>query len=309
MKTKDKTIHDEVYARLKKAGYDARIVSISRLADLEEAIKGRNKRNEFDPVFYSECLAFFQYRPSANLKNAASIIIVSVPQPIVQIMFIYKGKARPVFLPPTYIDSIDAKVKEIIAEALLSYDQKAERALLPVKTLAIRSGLAEYGKNNIAYHPANGSFHRLVSFYSDLACDQDAWREPVMMKQCEKCRACIKNCPTKAITEDRFLIRAHMCLTYHNEHEGGFPGYIDPSIHKCIVGCMRCQDVCPVNKDVRNWTMEGGTFDEKETLMILQGESLNDLTQSVIEKLERLCLIEYFKLLPRNLRAVLQAGS
>ncbi len=308
MKAIDNPIHDILCTRLKKAGYDSRIVSISRLSGLEAAIKGRHEKKEFEPVFFSECLAFFQYKPSANLKNAASIIIVSVPQPIVQIMFTYKGKARPVFLPPTYIDSIDDKVKAIIAEALLPYDHKVERALLPVKTLAVRSGLAEYGKNNIAYHPTNGSFHRLVSFYSDLPCGQDAWREPVMMKRCEKCRACIKNCPTKAITEDCFLIRAHICLTYHNEHEGGFPDYIDPSIHKCIVGCMRCQDVCPKNKDVRNWTMEGGTFDEKETLMILQGESLNDLTQSVIEKLERLCLIEYFKLLPRNLKSVLQSG-
>jgi epoxyqueuosine reductase len=38
-------------------------------------------------------------------------------------------------------------------------------SLLPLKSLAVRSGLAAYGRNNVCYVPGMGSFLELVGLY------------------------------------------------------------------------------------------------------------------------------------------------
>ena len=96
--------------------------------------------------------------------------------------------------------------------------------------------------------------------FSDLPCDGDPWREPKALERCESCVACLRNCPTGAITRDRFLLRAERCLTYHNEAAGDFPGWIDPSWHHCLIGCLRCQTACPENKAVLEWFEDRAEF-------------------------------------------------
>lgn len=65
----------------------------------------------------------------------------------------------------------------------------AHFAPLPQKLLAARSGLARYGKNNIAYVPKFGSHHILVSYYSSLPCVEETWTEPLMLDACRRCTA------------------------------------------------------------------------------------------------------------------------
>jgi len=65
----------------------------------------------------------------------------------------------------------------------------AHFAPLPQKLLAARSGLARYGKNNIAYVPEFGSHHMLVSYYSSLPCVEETWTESLMLDACGRCAA------------------------------------------------------------------------------------------------------------------------
>jgi hypothetical protein len=60
-----------------------------------------------------------------------------------------------------------------------------------------------------------------------------------------------KKCPTAAIKPDQFLLHAEYCLTFHNEKRGEFPEWIGTPAHHCLVGCMRCQIICPENKPHR----------------------------------------------------------
>jgi len=183
---------------------------------------------------------------------------------------------------------------------------------LPVKLLAVRSGLGAYGKNNICYVPGMGSFHRLVAFYSDLPCPEDNWQELQMLERCQNCSACVRHCPTGAIpsaqlrtgTSERFLLRAERCITFHNERAGDFPfpAWLDPSWHNCLVGCLDCQRICPQNKDFLEWVEEGAEFSREETALLLEGVPLDQLPAETGRKLEQLDLIEYFDALPRNLR-------
>jgi epoxyqueuosine reductase len=181
-------------------------------------------------------------------------------------------------------------------------------ALLPKKLLAVCSGLGAYGKNNICYVDGMGSFIRLAAFYSDLPCEEDIWREPQMMDACQRCSACINKCPTGAIPQDRFLLRAERCITYHNEKPGHvpFPAWLDPAWHNCLVGCMTCQRICPKNKDFLHKVEDGATFSQEETAILLKGVAFDQLPDAMMEKLVRFDLVEFLDIFPRNLSVYLE---
>ncbi len=113
------------------------------------------------------------------------------------------------------------------------------RAFLPLKLLAVQSGLGRYGRNNVCYVPGMGSFFQLAAYYSNMQARTDFWQEPKAMPICENCHACHLNCPTRAISNDRFLLNAEKCLVFHNEKRGNIPfaDWIDPSWHNCLIGC------------------------------------------------------------------------
>ena len=122
-----------------------------------------------------------------------------------------------------------------------------------------------------------------------------------MMDRCHHCTACIKNCLTHAVHEDRFLISGERCITFYNEKPGDFPDWIDPEWHNCLIGCMICQDICPANKEQSDRIVEGETFTPAETQMILEGASRDKLPDPTIEKLKKIYMFNDYHLLQRNL--------
>ena len=202
-------------------------------------------------------------------------------------------------------------MEDLLAGTLASKGYYVSRMKLPLKLLAVRSGLGLYGRNNIRYVPGMGSFLQLVGVYSDLPCKKDSWREAQMMERCQQCNACHLKCPTGAIPSDRFLLRADRCIVFHNERAGNipFPTWMNPSWHNCVVGCMHCQKVCPENKDFVQWIEGKAEFSEEETALILEGVSLDQLPTTTVRKLERLDLIEYLDNLPRNLGVLLMESE
>ena len=139
---------------------------------------------------------------------------------------------------------------------------------MPVKTLASRTGVILYGRNNIGYVPERGSYHRLTAFLTDIEVEETTWGEKEMLPACKTCRKCLEACPNHVILEDRFLIRAERCLTYLNEKPSDrpLPDWVREEAHNALVGCMICQRVCPYNKDALMDIKEGVAFSEKETV-------------------------------------------
>ena len=129
-----------------------------------------------------------------------------------------------------------------------------------------------------------------------------------MMNRCKKCSLCREACPTGAISQDRFLLRAERCLTYHNEKKGDipFPDWIKPEWHNCLIGCIRCQAACPENKPFLHQVGETAEFDEAETAMMLKGLSREQVPASTMKKMQLLSLTDYFDELPRNLTVLLR---
>jgi len=300
---------EELFSQLKERGYKGRIVSIQHLGDLQEEIEGRYRQGLFDEEFYQEWLTGFAFSPPDSLPEARSMIVVAVPQPQTRVTFTWDGEPVRFIIPPTYFEQrTENRVRELLARVLEPAGYRVAEAVLPKKLLAVRSGLAAYGKNNISYVPGMGSFHGLVAVYSDLSAQEDNWREPQMMESCQNCSACLRHCPVGAITSERFLLRAERCITFHNEKPGDvpFPAWIDPSWHNCLVGCLHCQRVCPQNREFLHWVEERVEFSQEETALLLQGVALDQLPPATAKKLEQSDAVELLDVLPRNLGVLLK---
>jgi len=296
---------DELFLNLRERGYQARMVSVDHLPSLQKELEGFRNQGAFDNEFYQERLAWVRFQIPESLPRAQSVIVVAIARPQTRAIFTWNGRRRPLIIPPTYTayDGIRDQVEKLFAEILGEKGYTLARTDLPLKMLAAHSGLGQYGRNNVCYVSGLGSFLQLVAVYSDMPCEEDDWQEATMMKNCEKCEFCRKACPTGAIPSDRFLLRAERCIVYHNEKEGDvpFPKWMDTSWHNCVVGCMRCQRACPLNREFIQWVGEEEEFSEEETALFMKGVSRDKLTAETIRKLEHLSLLDYLGNLPRNL--------
>lgn len=296
---------EELLLHLAEHGCKGRVVSIQHLRDLREEIEGHYKEGLLDKEFYHERLAFFDFQIPDDLQEVKSLIVVAVPRPQSQATFTLNGKTRRLILPPTYLDykKTTKRVENLLRGIMSTKGYRVTSTSLPLKLLAVRSGLGLYGRNNICYVPGMGSFLQLVAVYSDMPCQSDSWHEAQRMKNCQNCYACRLNFPTGAIPSDRFLLRAERCIVFHNERKADipFPAWIDPSWHNCLFGCLRCQSVCPLNKDFLQWIEEKEEFSEEETALLLEGVSRDRLPTATLRKLKRLDLVEDLNAIPRNL--------
>ncbi len=329
---------EELFSQLAERGYKGRIVAIQHLGDLQEEIEGHHRQGFFDDEFYQTWITRFVFSPPDSLPGARSLIVVAIPQPQTRVVFTWNGETLPLIIPPTYVgyDETNKQVEDLLAGILGPAGYRLTQATLPIKLLAVRSGLGAYGKNNICYVPGMGSFHQLAAFYSDLPCQEDNWQESRMMESCQNCSACLRKCPTGAIpsatpstlrpgsgqaslrtgpsaslrtaTSERFLLHAERCITFHNERAGDFPfpAWLEPSWHNCLIGCLDCQRICPQNKDFLEWIEEGAEFSPEETALILEGVPLDQLPAATVRKLEQIDFTEFPDVLPRNLGVFLK---
>ena len=286
------------------------VVSASHVPELKKEIETRRDQGQFDKEFAQTYLTRFRFAPPDDLKDARSIIVVAMPRPPTKAIFNWKGKKQSFILPPTYTayDEKRLHVERLVAEAIGKSGYKIATPLLPLKLLAARSGLAEYGRMNIAFVQGMGSFLRLTAVYSDMPCESDSWQEPKIMSRCKDCDLCQKACPTGAISADHFLLMAEKCLTYHNEKESKipFPNWIKPEWHNAIVGCIRCQAACPENKPFLQWVGETAKFTEEETKLLLNAVPREQLPAPTVAKMKLLSLTDYYNELPRNLGVLLR---
>ncbi|MDO9333034.1 MAG: 4Fe-4S double cluster binding domain-containing protein [Dehalococcoidales bacterium] len=294
-------------AELEKNGFKVKTVSITHLSELQEDIDKFHRQGLLDKQL-SDSYLRFQYGTPEDLPGATIIFIIAVPQPITRAQFTWQGTTYEADIPPTYIGKTDdTRVKDILTSVLKPAGYRLARARLPVKTLAVRSGLMQYGRNNITYVPGMGSFQRLVAFYSDCPTERDDWQELKVMKACETCFKCLENCPTQCISTDRFLIHAENCLTWLNESEGDFPDWVKPDWHNALIGCMHCQLICPVNKTQIKKVADGPIFSEKETGLLLQKIPSDKLAEVTRDKLVSISANDWYEVLARNLRVLIES--
>lgn len=303
-------ISEEIISKLENLGCKARIVSISHLNEMRDELFGLKDSNLLDKKFYEDTLSWMSFDPDQALKNVKSIIIIAAPQIISKANFQYKNNTYSLTIPPTYIaDDIRKKVKELLDEIVNKYGASVMRAPITQKQLAVKSGLAKYGKNNITYIKGMGSFHTLMSYYTDLELLVDSWQIAEIDSDCTNCSICFNSCPTGAISADRFLIHAEKCITYVNEYacEYGFPEWIKPEWHNSLIGCMSCQIKCPKNVSFKNNTSVITTFTEEETKMLLDKVALESLPKDTIKKIDDISMAPNYCFLSRNISILIRS--
>ena len=301
-------------SKIIEQGNKATILSVKCLDKIKtdiEALKENEKLNNFQNFIVNE-LYDFNF-PETNF-DISSIIIVAYPSKPANLTFNFENSKYQFKLPPTYIDKDSSliEVERNLNNILNTEGYYVKLATtLPRKLLAVRSGLASYGRNNICYVEGLGSFLNIIPLYTNIPCTDDFLHNIRNMAQCNNCKICINACPTSAIKDNTFLIDNEKCLTYFNEEgkDFEFPEWINPSSHNSIYGCSICQDVCPVNKTNLENVNDSFEFSEEETLLLLNGKPFELFPEELRNKVEKLNMLEYLGTLPRNLKVLINKNK
>lgn len=302
-----KTAQDRVCFELESQGIRVRVVPFSRLNILQQELKQLYGTGILEDEFYREyILSKAEYDPSST-PRAKSILITAASDPMLKVPFSFRGKKVEALIPSTYSNTGAEQIKAALKKALDREGFSLYPVILPLKLLAVHSGLGSYGRNNIVYVPGMGSFARLFALASDLECTEETWEPLKRMASCDHCTACVKSCPTGCYEPDRTVIRAERCLTRFNESESPFPEWIEKSRHNALVGCTLCQLACPENRPyAKPWRVEEGFADE-EVDDVLNGKDPALLSGATVKKLDDLGLLSYYEegAFSRNLKCLL----
>ena len=111
------------------------------------------------------------------------------------------------------------------------------------RAAAARAGIGWLGKNTNLLIPGTGSSVLLCEIVTSAALEPD---EP-LKKSCGSCDACMRVCPTGALTAPGVLDNRRCISFWTIEHRGVIPPEMRPLIGDWIFGCDLCQEICPVN--------------------------------------------------------------
>jgi len=279
---------------------------------VRSALQKRREAAEIEAVFYRSYLDSFFWLEKSPLKNPQSIIVIAVPRPAHILSFYLGEKKIQTILPPTYVRyrAIFEEVRDDLARALSSLNFRLEILNAPLKALASRLGFLVYGRNNIGYITGMGSYFQLVGLVSNRRLEESAppqKPEDGLLPRCRDCRICAAACPTGAIDKTRFLLRAEKCYTLFSESQDPIPKGLKPPSPKCLIGCMRCQQVCPENKGLLRYEEASVSFSPEETEAFLEiaGREGKESKQARAKYLE-LGLTEGLPVFSRNLRYMLE---
>ena len=297
----------------KARGYRVAVAGIALLGEVRGALQRRREAGEIEAGFYRDNLEIFTYLDGVPIENPRSIILVAVPAPAHILTFVVGGKTVETILPPTYVRyrGIFTDIRDDLRGALAGSGFRVELLTAPLKALGNRMGLLSYGRNNVGYIEGLGSYFQLVGLVSDMPFDEAGASPPpgeTLLPRCQKCRICAAACPTGAIEKERVLLHAEKCYTLFSESQKPIPEGLKAPSPKCIIGCLRCQEVCPENKGLLRQENADVSFDAEETEAFLgikpaaDGPAL-DRAQA---KFKQLGLSEGLLLFRRNLKRLLE---
>jgi len=291
--------------------FQFRTVSVRHVRDLQEWMNkldgaGRLSANKTWRSYVNS----FQYAAPKALAEARSLIIMATPLKIARIVFHAAGQKHVVRIPCGYVDDglrLADYQSMLFQKGVVPKDSKLELARLPLKQLAVRSGLAAYGRNNITFIDGYGSFHQLLAFYTDRPLEEH-WGPLKLLRECKGCSICLKECPTGAIRQGDFVIDPAKCITLYNELPDPMPSWIPASAHNALVGCLKCQLPCPGDEEAAKDFWDLGEVPEAETAALLGGTVDAKTEQALKDRFKRIGGGDNLPYIARNLKLVLDAG-
>ena len=268
-----------------------RTVSIDRLADIQQEAELILAGPDLsDNEMFRSYIENKKYAAPDSFPDTRSIIIMAIFTPMALVDFQYNGGKTQVTIPPQYYSMLLTEdiLQETIHQKIIGKPgfkiEKANRMVL-LKRLAVQSGLARYGRNNIVYVDGMGSFLTLHAYFTDCEFEENSWTNVKLMDECENCRICLNKCPSGAIRKESFVIDAGTCITLYNEVAGEFPNWIPKDAHNALMGCMGCQSHCPSNKQVMKKPVYLQEIIESETDAVLAGNPDEETLRVLNQKL------------------------
>lgn len=312
----DSTENNSQLRLLPNSVYSYRTVAVEHLQNMQDYMDALRHAGLFsnNRVFRSY-VDNKTFRTPENFEDAKFLIVMAVYIPLAKVSVPFQGNNHEVLIPPNYRVkefTID-ELRETIAQNIIRDDRfriEDVRNGIFLKHIAVRSGLAEYGRNNICYVKGMGSMLSLYAFFTDYIFEEDHWRDVQMMDSCKDCRLCTNQCPTQAISEKRFVIDVERCLPLYNEIVGEIPSWIQKQAHSALIGCMRCQFKCPENKEVISRSIDLEDLTEIETSSILQGIVNSETVNALCQKLKVTtvdCVNQDLPVYSRNLKLLLES--
>jgi epoxyqueuosine reductase len=281
------------------------LIPINRLSYLKEELASFSREEELNGFQRWIVENLYQYKLPEVDFEVGSILLLALPHPVyAEVELNREGSVHKVIglVMPDY-EGARQRYTELIGKA--GYHLKLADSL-PLKRLAVQSGLATYGRNNITYVEGMGSYVSYDAYYTDILCREDHWRSVEVADTCSSCKLCINNCPTGAIRSERYLIDNERCLSALNEVPGEWPEWLPSSVHHTMYDCLRCQEICPMNKDYKDNVLRTVKFNEEETRQLLDGAPYDTFSDSMKAKVKLLGLEKWLAAIPRNLRMLLE---
>ena len=227
-----------------------------KLKKLENEFEEHDISKRINPKHYMEdgkciiSIAFPYYHESSKVENGFSI---------------YTKRLDYHRVVKKYLDEIVQYIESLGGKALSFVDSNT----LPERYIAYLAGIGFIGRNNMIITKKYGSYVFLGEIITDLeidCSDQRSFKEISLYKECDDCKNCIQECPTKSINNNR--INPNICLSYITQKKEITEKEI-MLLKGNVFGCDFCQLACPYNEHTVTNVLK-----EFETL-----EDMNDETE------------------------------
>lgn len=193
-----------------------------------------------------------RFDPCELVPGARSIVSVALNYYPLEFMNEKEGCLSWYAYGKDYHDVMKEKQHRLMAHILEQIPEEQKSELLPGRIFcdtapvlerywAWKAGLGWIGRNHQLIIPQAGSTFFLGELF--LTLPVDSYDNP-QKNRCGNCKKCIENCPTRALTPDRF--DARRCLSYLTiENRDKIPQWAATHMEPYFYGCDRCQAVCP----------------------------------------------------------------
>lgn len=165
---------------------------------------------------------------------------------------------------------------------------------------AVKAGIGWIGHNRQLTIKGMGSCFFIGELFVDIELEYD---KPTTGCYCGKCRNCIDNCPTGALSTEG--LDARKCLSYLTiEHREELPENIGEKMKSTFYGCDCCIKACPHNRFSTPTTIP--EFTPKEELLSMKPDDWNYLTKEKYDRLFAGSAVERcgYEQLTRNINAM-----
>lgn len=224
-----------------------------------------------------------------------------------------------------YHDLMKARLHALAARLKLgNYRAFCDTAPVLERYWAVQAGLGWIGRNHQLIIPDGGSMFFLGELFIDVevSCDMP------MPSRCGRCDACIRACPTGALScsgntgssvdgklqpgEDGTVgsFRSDLCLSYQTiENRGDIPEPLAAKMGDTVYGCDRCQQACPWNRFAKPTAEK--LLQPKPELLSMTREKWSCLTVEEYRRLFKGSAVKRAKYegLMRNIKAVNGSGG